>query len=115
MPDGGVIVSYDAAQGPNFERFDSSGNSVKAFTVKTRNGIPTYNVALDPDGATFWTTDLNYVYRVSLSDGSLVETPAPNGGSEIGGVSVYGGFEAASGPSDQSAKVLAVALGLDTA
>ena len=92
MPDGGLLVSY----GTQVERFDSSGNSVKAYTLKAPNFWKAFNLALDPDGATFWTTDLTNVYRFRLADGSLVKSfVSANNGDAIGGVAVYGQFEAA--------------------
>jgi uncharacterized repeat protein (TIGR01451 family) len=80
-------------------RVDTNGNITKTYTIPAVAAI-FQNLNLDPDGATFWTTDqaTGIVYRLNLASGAVVSSfPTSLGilsnsifSSGAGGLAVFG-------------------------
>jgi RHS repeat-associated protein len=97
LPDGDVLVADSASD----LLLDPSGNVIETYACSSLPGCQgeLFNVALDPDGTSFWTGDAisGDVWRVDLATGDVVQRIETGAAGLLFGLSIDGEPEAAAG------------------
>ena len=95
LPDGTLLVAQNTRTTASVLRLNSSGSILQTYNVPTSTPASSIvtDIALDPDGKSFWTglSVGTKVFKVNLASGSIVSTFDPGAGSGVLGLAVYGG------------------------